>query len=772
MRFFVFRWFLSFIGVVLLSLLLWWFGPFLGFLESWITRAVVIAVVLLIWLGVNFWLDRRRKKNDAALVAGVAAGAQVDPSVPASAEEVAAMREKLTTALTLLKRASGSRGYLYEQPWYAIIGPPGAGKTTALLNAGLKFPLAAEMGQSAVAGVGGTRMCDWWFTEDAVLIDTAGRYTTQDSDAAVDKAGWAPFPTLLKRPRARQPLNGVMVAIALSDIAAAPQHERLAHARAIRRRVKELSDQLGVKVPVYALFTKADLIAGFMELFDDRDREKRGQVWGMTFPLNKSETGTAAAFTTEFALLVQRLNERLLDRLQAERSPDKRTAIAGFPAQVASLQTPLAEFVGEAFGGSRLDPAPFLRGIYLTSGTQEGSPIDRLTGAMARSFGIDAQRAPTLRPEAGRSYFLTRLLKEVVFGEATLVSRDPGAVRRNRLAYIGVATVAALIAVLGAAALIQTRSANSTAIAQSESALAAYTTAAGALPLDPVADANLSAVAPVLDMARALPFGVDAAPAGRQFFPGLDQTGKLGEGAKQVYVHALDNILLPRLIFRLEGQMRQNFNNPAFLYQATRIYLMLGSLGPLDRNSVKAWMHFDWQAAYPGPAAQPVRDSLERHLAAMLDQPLPHVSLDGALVEDARRTFSRVTLADRVYASIQSSPAATALPPWRPSDLLGSTGVGVFVRRSGTPMTDGIPGFYTVDGFYRVLLPQLPLATRQVASESWVLGKQSEIDPSSPQVLNLQNDVVKLYTNDYAKQWDALLGDIDVVPLTNLQQAV
>ena len=77
------------------------------------------------------------------------------------------------------------------------------------------------MGQSAVAGVGGTRNCDWWFTEDAVLIDTAGRYTTQDCDAAVDKAGWQAFLDLLKRTRARQPLNGVLVAIALSDIAAA-----------------------------------------------------------------------------------------------------------------------------------------------------------------------------------------------------------------------------------------------------------------------------------------------------------------------------------------------------------------------------------------------------------------------------------------------------------------------------------------------------------------------------------------------------------------------
>ena len=127
-------------------------------------------------------------------------------------------------------------------------------------------------------------MCDWWFTESAVLIDTAGRYTTQDSDAAVDKAGWQAFLGLLRRTRARQPLNGVLVAIALSDIAAAPAAERLAHARAIRRRVKEVYDQLGVRVPVYALFTKADLIAGFTEFFDDLDRERRGPGLGRHLP--------------------------------------------------------------------------------------------------------------------------------------------------------------------------------------------------------------------------------------------------------------------------------------------------------------------------------------------------------------------------------------------------------------------------------------------------------------------------------------------------------
>ncbi len=771
LRFLGSRWFLSFIGVALLAVLVWLFGPFLAFLEDWIPRAIVIAAMLLIWAVVNFWLDRRRRKREAVLVQGVTA-VQVDPSAAASAEEVAAMRDRLTTALALLKKASGARGYLYEQPWYVIIGPPGAGKTTALLNAGLTFPLAAEMGQSAVAGVGGTRMCDWWFTETAVLIDTAGRYATQNLDPLVDKAGWQAFLGLLKRTRTRQPLNGVLVAIALSDIAAAPAAERLAHARAIRRRVKEIYEQLGVRVPVYALFTKADLIAGFTEFFDDLDRERRAQVWGVTFPLNKSEAGTAAQFGGEFKQLVERLNQRLLERLQAERSPDRRTLIAGFPAQVASLATPLTEFLTETFIGSRLDPAPVLRGVYLTSGTQEGAPIDRLVGAMARSFGIDAQRAPSLRPEQGRSYFLGRLLKDVIFGEAMLVARDPAQVRRNLSVRAGVAAVALLVALGAAAALVQTRQANQTALATSDAALAAYIKAAQSIPLDPVTEPALARVAPLLDQARALPFGVDAAPPPIQWFPGLSQTGKLGAGAREVYHHALQHMLLPRLIVRLEGQMRARFEEPTFLYEAMRIYLMLGSAGPLDRDLVKEWMSLDWQLQFPGPAAKPLRDSLQRHLVALLDQPLEKVPLDGALVEDARRTFSRVTLAQRVYGAIKGSQPARALPPWRPADAAGASGARVFVRRSGAPLTEGVPGFYTVEGFHTVLLRNLPLATTNVASESWVLGKEAQIDPVSPQALTLQRDVIALYTADYAKAWDALMGDLDVESLRNLQQAV
>lgn len=762
------RWFLSFIGIAILAALVWFFGPLLSAFEDWLPRLIVILVLLGLWGGINFFIGWRKKKSEDALVKGAAAAQGPDERD----EEVAALGGKLTEALTLLKKARGTRGYLYEQPWYIIIGPPKAGKTTALLNAGLQFPLAAEMGQGPVAGVSGTRMCDWWFTEDAVLIDTAGRYTTQDSDAAVDKAGWEGFIDLLKRTRTRQPLNGVIVAISVTDIAAGSPAERTAHARAIRKRIKELTDRLAMQVPVYAVLTKSDLLAGFTEFFDDLDRDRRNQVWGMTFEL-KAGDNVLAAFPAEFQALVGRLNERLLDRMQAERSPERRAMIAGFPPQVASMEAPLTTFLQEAFGGSKLDPAPFLRGVYLASGTQEGTPIDRLTGALSRAFGVDQRRAPSLRPEQGRSYFLGRLLKEVIFGEAMLVSEKPGAQRRRWLIRGGAFAAIGLVTLGLAGWMWRIDATNKAEIAASEAALAAYTATAQPLKLNPVSDADLPSILPLLEQARFLPHGYERGKdEGSSWGVGLSQTDKLSVAAKGLYRHALERVLLPRLIWRLEAQIRGNLLRPDFVYEATRIYLMLGSAGPLDVGLVKEWENLDWQLTYPGAGAEPFRQALARHLSALMESPLPKIQLDGELVEVARRTFSRVTLAERVYSRIKPLASAQNIAPWTPADALGASGVRVFLRGSGKPMTDGIPGLYTVDGFHRAVLPALPRAAKEVASESWVLGVRQELDPASPQMVNLERDVVKLYVADYAKQWDAMLADLNIVPLRSMNQAV
>lgn len=766
------RWALSLCGVVILSLMVWFLGDLITLLEGWIARLAVILALLVIWAAANLGIDLIRRRRDRNLASGVSGAVRDDG---AAQEEADALGERMSEALALLKKARGTRGYLYEQPWYVIIGPPSAGKTTALLNSGLNFPLAAEMGQRPIAGVGGTRLCDWWFTDNAVLIDTAGRYTTQDSNAEVDRAGWEAFLKLLKRTRPSQPLNGVIVAISVTEIASASAATRTAHAQAIRLRIKELKEKLGIELPVYALFTKADLVSGFTEFFDDLNSEKRDQVWGVTFPLPKGNEGVAKLFSQELDILVDRLNQRLYDRLQSEMSPERRTRIAGFPTQMASLSKPLQAFLDEAFGGSRLDPAPLLRGVYFTSGTQEGTPIDRLTGAMMGAFGLDQRNLEALRPQKGRSYFLGRLVSETIFGEAMLVS-EPPSVRLRRFALRAASFAAIGLATLGIGGWLAVNQATGSAevvrMNQAfESYMERYRELAAKTSFDPVNDADLANLLPLLNAARDL----SSASAAPGLWGGLDlsQTEKLRAGASNVYEHVLANAFLPRLVWRLEGQMRGFLTQPTILYEATRVYLMLQGQGPLAPGLVREWMMVDWKAQYPGAAGIEVVNGLEAHLNALLAlKPFPAVPANEKddLLAAARIVISNVSLAERAYSRIRSSPAAHSIPEWRPSDALGPAGVRVFVRASGRSLNEGIPGFFTAAGFHKILLPALTSAAQGVASESWVLGrKAAALDQAERD--KLANDIVKLYVADYAKAWDAMLQDLEIVPLRSVGQA-
>ncbi|MBV8422704.1 MAG: type VI secretion system membrane subunit TssM, partial [Hyphomicrobiales bacterium] len=265
---------LSVVGALVLSALIWFAGPLIYIgetqpLEGALVRALIIVLVLLITAVSVAWRIIARERAAAKI-----AQAMVEPAAEESDAQI--LREKMEDALATLKRAGKSSAReLYDLPWYLIIGPPGAGKTTALVNSGLRFPLAGDAAAKAVQGVGGTRYCDWWFTDEAVLIDTAGRYTTQDADAKVDRRSWLAFLDILRKHRPRQPINGVIVAISIADVLNLTPTEVAAHADAIRKRLAELHEELQVDFPVYAVFTKMDLVAGFTQYFADLDEAKR-----------------------------------------------------------------------------------------------------------------------------------------------------------------------------------------------------------------------------------------------------------------------------------------------------------------------------------------------------------------------------------------------------------------------------------------------------------------------------------------------------------------
>jgi type VI secretion system protein ImpL len=421
---------LMLVGLCCLAILVWFVGPHVSIagitpLAGAGTRVLVIAALFVFAIGAlaaRIFLSRRA--NARAIKTLLDSDGLALLASEQSSDEVEIIRERFESAMrTLKEQAIGNeagRNYMIQLPWYVILGPPGAGKTTILKNSGLNFPLADRVGDDPVAGIGGTRYCDWWFTDEAVLIDTAGRYTTQDVNSEVDKVAWRGFLELLRTHRPRRPINGVIIAISLADVISTSDAQRKVHADHVKRRLQELMRYFGMTVPVYVLITKCDLLSGFGEYFGELDDVSRAQVWGMTFPLDMPAAQLEPEFRSNFLGLVERLEGRLMRLLHQERALVRRCRMFNFPKEFASLSGPLGHFTSEVFKTSRFEMRPILRGLYFTSGTQAGAPVERLLGAMSRNFGLSGG-ARRSQAGIGKTFFVKRLLSDVIFDEQGLV---------------------------------------------------------------------------------------------------------------------------------------------------------------------------------------------------------------------------------------------------------------------------------------------------------------------------------------------------------------
>jgi len=761
-KFLTLRWLLTLFGVILLCLLIWFAGPYLAFADvkpfaSAVGRLIAVLVVFVIWALVGQWRLWRASRATSELAAAA--------SVPAAEQRAAGgavggadaqLADRFQEAIAALRKSNKNAKGLLELPWYMIIGPPGSGKTTALSNSGLEFPLADRFGKSAVRGVGGTRSCDWWFTTEAILLDTAGRYTTQSSDERADSAGWSSFLALLKKNRPRRPINGVLIALSISDIAAFSDHERERHAVAIRRRLEELHRQLGVRLPVYVLLTKADLIAGFTEYFDDLDQTDRSQVWGVTFPLQESRSGRAQdSLAAEFDDLVARLVLRVPDRLQAERDLGRRRAIFAFPQQVASFKSAVTALVREIFASSTLDDRAWLRGVYLTSGTQEGTPIDRMLGALAKTFGLGIQPGREA-PVQGKAFFIGRLLKDVVFGEAGLAGSDRKVELRAAAAFAVLYLVIAGVVLLLVAGMVVSYRENSAYLSELSSAAERL-----ALVKSAGAGATLADTVPSLDAMRLM---ADTADKYRDGVPlqvrfGLYQGKSMSAAAEDAYFREMNLSLGPAVARHLAGRIAASGTAPDLLYEYLKAYLMLADPKRLDAAQMKLITHAEWAQAFARDMETGNRVAV--HFDTLSDHPkrVRPVPANADLVAQARVSLQQASLPLLMYSRVRLSYAADTERAISLDKELGLGAQAVLIRKSGSSLQKPLPALYTRAVFDEFNTTGKLQLVSQFLEDSWILGDKAPPVTESPR---LAADVVQLYEQDYIKAWDAVLADVTV----------
>jgi type VI secretion system protein ImpL len=538
---------------------------------------------------------------------------------------------------------------------------------------------------------------------------------------------------------------------------------REAHADAARRRLRELNERLQIQLPVYLMVTKCDMVAGFSEYFDDLTQEARAQVWGITFPYEQTVSGQATqSFPKEFDALMTRLNSRVFARVEEDRDVRRRTAVFAFPQQMAALRDYLTHFVNEVLESSRVNQQILLRGVYLTSGTQEGTPIDRLLGSIGRRFGVAPE---SVAPSTGRgkAYFVERLLKEVLIGESGLAGVNRRGEVQKAALQLGAYAALAVVTIIGIVGMSVSYSRNRTYVGEIEAETAKLrempTVRAGAPT--PMMLPRLDAVRTVLDSADRYK---DETPWSMRW--GLYQGTSVGKSARDAYLRELEGLVLPVFAGRVKQGLTDYASQPDRLYEYLKAYLMLGDPKRFDRKYLQSVADIEWNSSSRS-AAQGA--ALSKHFQALLEyaDPLRPIALDPALVAQARSTIRQASIPRIMYGELKREYTAQDQRAVRLDVAAGAGAEQVIKRKSGVSLSTPISSLYSKPVFNEVTGSRMPMLVKQFTEDSWVWG-EGGIGSVNP--VKLAADVTDVYERDYIVAWDDVLDDIQFVTFPTVQQ--
>ncbi|MGH7995392.1 MAG: type VI secretion protein IcmF/TssM N-terminal domain-containing protein [Opitutaceae bacterium] len=410
----------------------------------------VIVVAILLWIGLQRWKARKRARllrGQLSLHSASAPNAISDPARRAKLDD---LRRSFAKGIEKFTAAGKD---LYSLPWYVICGEPGSGKTEAVRHCNVGFPPGL---QDEMQGAGGTINMHWWFTNHAVLIDTAGKLLFQEAPPGTTSE-WLEFLALLRKARPNCPINGLMLVIPSESLVRDSFEEIQRKAGKIAHQLDTIQRTLDVRFPVFVLITKCDLINGFREFFSGiKDPRLQQQMTGWSNPAPLDTPFAPEAVDDYLAEVVQQTSRRRLGLMRdpvsadpGKRRMDDVDALFALPASLSALGPRLRKYLETIFVAGEWSAKPlFLRGIYFTSALTEGSALD---AELATALGLPVEQLPEGKAwERERSFFLRDLFIQKIFKEKGLVTRasNTSTLLKRRRQLVGAVFVAGLAAVL------------------------------------------------------------------------------------------------------------------------------------------------------------------------------------------------------------------------------------------------------------------------------------------------------------------------------------
>lgn len=670
------------------------------------------------------------------------------------------LQKRFQGALAFLKKATlarhGKTFRLNSLPWYLLIGPENAGKTSLLANSQVHFVLQRQFQHQNVHELEKSENCDWWVTKDACIIDVPGQYITTEShlNDANQKGNdypilWRFFLRLIKKYR-KKGIQGIILALPLPEIMKEADSKKYHFMlRQLFQRVHELQKYFNQAIPCHIVITKCDQLPGFAEFFAETSDDEIIQAWGITLPSKKSPK-LEEVFIQRFNALIKKLNQQLLWRLHQERNPLARPYIKDFPLQVERVKSFTLDLL------KKIHTTPLklsIKSIYLTSAlqnesTEESTIIDETINTTQRAVQIF--KTPVA---ASRAFFIKQFilhgLGHARAHHAPDVSWQQWTKRMAYTTAIGGIGITTFFLAQDFQQGLKHTYALQEKLAEYQLSVQQFhipeERLSKALYLMNTLQQSTEKTKFKLDLFHLLTF----------------YSHKSRQNANTAYYQSLQTILLPEVRNYLAENLKNPINrNTETVYSTLKAYLMLGDATHLQPAFVLDVIH----QLLPQSMNENEATQLMNHLNLALKTLQKPLTLDDELINQTRRYFISMPSFRLGYIILKNT-----------NDNNSGSEINLGLQNKNLPVfisqqnIHPIPTMFTVKAFSNIITQQASIAANESVMGNWVLGNNFTNHHEAAEILAEQ--LKTEYVNNYVSMWENILTKIHIATPSNLFEA-
>jgi type VI secretion system protein ImpL len=352
-------------------------------------------------------------------------------------------------AIKLMQSFMGGTQFRYHLPWILILGASNAGKSTLLENLNLDKPIGTP---DFTTDEDSHPALNWWFYDHGVVLDLEGDYVIKETHPTSDEKQWKLFSNLLANYRPKRALDGIVLTIPASELVgtqALSHNDIAARAEYLYGKLWHLQHITGIRLPIYVVVTKCDLIPGFKSFCKSLPYHNKRDMFGWSNDHAIDSAYDSTWIEEAFSTINQSLYRTQQEIYADGKTIDGRDGVFLFPLTLNQLKGRLKTYTDHIFKVSGYHEAFFLRGLYFV-GDSHFTPLNEAPskGTAAASLKQD------VKIDSTNIYFGDDLFEMKIFREVGVARPISKLLLGNTTAIRFIKIGVAVSAILGTIALL------------------------------------------------------------------------------------------------------------------------------------------------------------------------------------------------------------------------------------------------------------------------------------------------------------------------------